>query len=323
MKERTTVNSRDENDAERTLERLFAHAKPRQSPPAADLEEIKRAVYAEWDAATGRRVFLRRAGLAAAASVLLAIGWWVGFAPEIGEPLPAVATVERVDGATLGVGTALAAGGTVTTANGQLALRLASGGSLRIGPQSRVVLTDADSAELVAGVLYFDSEGRREGVDFTVTTSLGSVRDVGTQFLARLDETARSFDIGVRDGRVELTSNGRTGAAGVGERLVVTQSEAGIRRDSIATFGGDWEWTERVAAPFEIDGRTVREFLDWFAAQTGRTVVFGNADAERLANTAVLHGAADFAPLQKLQAVLATTDFTYSLDGERVVIDTR
>jgi hypothetical protein len=308
MNDRRTQGPHDESDAERTLERLFAHAKPRPSPPAADMEEIKRAVYAEWDAATGRRVSLRRAGLAAAASVLLAVGWWVGFAPEIGGPLPAVATVERVDGATLGVGTALAAGRTVTTANGQVALRLASGGSLRIGPQSRVVLTDANAAELVAGVLYFDSEGRRGGVDFTVTTSLGSVRDVGTQFLARFDDTARSFDVGVRDGSVELTSNGQTGSAGVGERLVVTQSEVGIRRAAIATVGGDWEWTERVAAPFAIDGRTV---------------VFGSADAEQGAADAVLHGAADFAPLQKLQAVLATTDLTYSLDGERVIIDVR
>jgi hypothetical protein len=322
MNDRRTQGPQDESDAERTLERLFAHAKPRQSPPAADMEEIRRAVYAEWEAATGRRVVLRRAGLAAAASVLLAVGWWVGFAPEIAAPLPAVATVERVDGATLGVGAALAAGRTVTTANGQVALRLASGGSLRIGPQSRVVLTDANAAELVAGVLYFDSEGRRGGVDFTVTTSLGSVRDVGTQFLARFDDTTGSFDIGVRDGRVELTSSGQTGAAGVGERLVVTQSAAGIQRDAIDTFGGEWEWTERVAAPFAIDGRTVKEFLDWFAAQTGRTVVFGSTDAEQRA-AAVLHGAIDLAPLQKLQAVLATTDLTYSLDGERVMIDAR
>jgi hypothetical protein len=236
--------------------------------------------------------------------------------------LPSVATVERVDGATLGLGTALAAGRTVTTADGQVALRLASGGSLRIGPQSRVVLTEANAAELVAGVLYFDSEGQRAGADFTVTTSLGSARDVGTQFLARFDETARSFDIGVRDGSVELTSNGQTGSAGVGERLVVTQGESSVRRDAIATFGGEWEWTERVAAPFEIDGRTVKEFLDWFGAQTGRIVVFGSDDAEQRAG-AVLHGAIDLAPLQKLQAVLATTDLTYSLDGQRVVINTR
>jgi hypothetical protein len=291
-------------------------------PPAEDMEEVRRAVFAEWEAATGRRARTRRFAMAAAASVLLAVGAWIGFAPETGGPLPAVATVERVDGATLAVGTALAAGRTVTTANGLVALRLASGGSLRIGPQSRVVLTEANAAELVAGVLYFDSEGQRPGVEFTVTTSLGNVRDVGTQFLARFDDAAKSFDVGVRDGSVELTSTGETGRARVGERLAVSQAEPGIQRDAIATFGGDWEWTERVAAPFDIDGRTVKEFLEWFTAQTGRVVVFGSEDAERRAD-AVLHGAIDFPPLQRLQAVLATTDLTYSLDGERVVIDTR
>ena len=54
-------------EAERALKQLFAHAKPRPLPPEADAEDVRRAVYAEWDAATGRRVFRRRAWLAAAA----------------------------------------------------------------------------------------------------------------------------------------------------------------------------------------------------------------------------------------------------------------
>jgi len=71
-------NERDKNtEAEGVLTELFAHAKPRPQPPAADTEEIRRAVFAEWDAVTGRRVWRKRAGFAAAASVLLAVGLWV------------------------------------------------------------------------------------------------------------------------------------------------------------------------------------------------------------------------------------------------------
>src|SRR6185503_18144609 len=180
----------------------------------------------------------------------------------------------------------------------------------------------ADAAELLAGALYFDSEDARAGVDFTVTTSLGSVRDVGTQFLARLDGAAGRFDVGVRSGRIELTSGGETGAAGVGERLVVTQDGASIRRDQIATFGGEWEWAERVAPPFDTNGRTIGEFLTWFAAQSGRSVVFASPAAERLARMEIT-GSINFPLLQELSAVLAIADLTYSLEGERVVISTR
>jgi hypothetical protein len=326
--ERQSQGSTPDAEAERVLQRLFAHAEPRPLPPEADAEEIRRAVYAEWDAATGRRVFRRRAGFAAAASVVLAFALWVGFAPSPSNA-PTLARVERVDGLVDGadgeplvVGTALTAGGVVTTGTGQIALRLESGGSLRIGAQSRVVLTGADAAELLAGVLYFDSENARDGAAFNVATSLGNVRDVGTQFLARLDNVAGRFDVGVRSGRIELRSVGETGAAGVGERLVVMQDGASIRRDTIATFGGDWDWVERVAPPFETDGRTIGDFLAWFEEQTGRTVMFGSAAAERAAREKIA-GSIDLPLLQELAAVLAIADLTYAFDGERVVIDSR
>ncbi|HJR70095.1 MAG TPA: FecR family protein, partial [Gammaproteobacteria bacterium] len=200
--------------------------------------------------------------------------------------------------------------------------RLASGGSLRLAAQSRVVLTGADAAELLAGRLYFDSESARAGAPFTVTTDLGNVRDIGTQFLARLDPAAGRFDVGVRDGRVEVMRGNETGAAGVGERLVITQDAASIRRDTIATFGGEWDWVERVAPPFDTDGRTIGDFLTWFAAQTGRTVEFGSTDAERAARERI-SGPIDFPLLQQLSAVLAIADLTYALEGELVVINTR
>jgi hypothetical protein len=155
-----------------------------------------------------------------------------------------------------------------------------------------------------------------------VATNLGNVRDVGTQFLARLDNVAGRFDVGVRSGRIELTSAGGTGAAGVGERLVVMQDDAGIRRDTITTFGGDWAWVERVAPPFDTDGRTINDFLAWFEEQTGRTVVFGSPDAERAARETI-RGPIDLPLRQQVSAVLAIADLTYALDGERVVINRR
>jgi hypothetical protein len=327
--DRRSQGSTDDTESERALARLFAQAKPRPSPPESDAEDIRRAVHAEWDAVTGRRVRLKRAGFAAAASILIAFALWIGFAPSP-TAVPAVARVERLeglidgaDGKPLAIGSPLAAGIVVTTGIGQIAVRLASGGSLRVGAQSRFVLTGADAAELLAGVMYFDSEGARAGVDFTVTTDLGRVRDVGTQFLARLDRTAGRLDVGVRDGRVELTRGDETGAAGVGERLVVTQDASSIRRETMPTAGVDWDWAERVAPPFDIDGHTAGEFLAWFAAQTGRSVVFGSPAAERIAQDKVLGGSIDLAPWQMLSAVLAISDLTYALEGERVVINTR
>jgi ferric-dicitrate binding protein FerR (iron transport regulator) len=322
-------NERDpEVERERLLRRLFAHAEPRLQPPPTDAEEVRRAVLEEWEAVTGRRVWRKRGAFAAAAAaVLVAAFVYLNGGPGPSAPTPLVARVEQVqgivttsNGARLVAGGGLVGGTQLASDDGQIGLRLASGGSLRIGPRSRVVLAGSDEAELLAGVLYFDSEDGRTS-EFAVTTQLGRVRDVGTQFLVRVDDD--QLDIGVRAGRVTLTRGGASDDAGVGERLVASQASNGLRRESIATFGGEWEWAERLAPPFDIDGRTVSTFLAWFEAQTGRTVVFADAAAERTAQTAMLSGSIDLPPLQKLSAVLALTDLTYTLDGERVVVRLR
>jgi hypothetical protein len=316
-----------DRDAEREsqLEGLFAHAEPRLQPPPEHTEEIRRAVLAEWEAIAGRRVWRRRAGFAVAASALLAVVAYVGGrSPDVSAPV--VANVERLQGTAesgtgsrLAVGSGVAAGTQVVTRDGQVALRLSSGGSLRIAARSRVVLVGGDEAQLVAGTLYFDSEERRGGAEFSVTTNLGRVRDVGTQFFVQLDGAAQRLDVGVRDGRVVLARSGESSTAAAGERLVATRADA-VSREPLATFGAEWAWTETLAPPFDIDGRSIGDFLQWFAAQTGRTVVFADATAERLAREDTLRGSIDLEPLQKLAAVDALTDLSFEVENERVII---
>jgi ferric-dicitrate binding protein FerR (iron transport regulator) len=323
-------NERDsEVERERLLRQLFARAKPRPQPPPDDTEEVRRAVLAEWDAVTGARIWRRRAvfGAVAASLLVAAVVYVGGGGPEPSAPAPLVASVERVqgivaaaNGVRVSAGSGIVAGVQLESGEGQAALRLASGGSLRIAPHSRVVLTGGDEAELLAGAVYFDSERSRSS-EFVVTTQLGRVRDVGTQFLVRLDDNG--LDVGVREGRVTLTRGGAADGAGAGERLVATQIAGDVRRDSIATFGDDWDWAEGLAPPFDINGRTFGEFIAWFEAQTGRTVVFADPAVEGAFRNAVQTGSVDFPPLQKLSAVLAINNLTYALDGERVVISAR
>ena len=324
-------NERDSDDrAERALEQLFARAEPRPLPPQSDTDDIRRAVYAEWHAATGRRQWRRRGGFAAAAAIVLAAAVWLGNGLLPSVPPVAVAHVERVQGVIdteagtrLAVNGALVAGDRLATRTGQVALRLASGGSVRLAPRSEIVLTSAATAELISGRLYFDSENRGDGAEFTVRTPLGTIRDVGTQFMVNLDGSRAALDVGVRDGRVALTTRNGSGTAAAGERLLAAQDGNSIRREAMPKVGADWDWALELAPPFDIDGRTVNEFLTWFARQTGRSVVFGSDTAERLARDTRLSGSIDLAPLQKLSAVMALTDLTYVLEAERVVISAR
>ena len=321
-----------ESDSERSLRALFARAEPRLAPPPAHAEEIRRAVYAEWDAVTGRRALMRRVGGAvAAAAALGAVALLVmntGTAPT---PAAVVARVERVQGTALGsrdgaafealrVDAPLAQGSIISTADGQVALRLASGGSLRLAAQTQLRLTGSTEAELVAGALYFDSENAAANGALAVVTAVGTLRDIGTQFMAEL--RSNRLEVGVRDGRVAIARDDVRADAVAGEKLTVERSGL-IRRDAIDVYGEGWAWAERLAPPFEIDGRYLVDFLDWVADQTGRSVAFADADVERTARQTRLTGSIDLEPLPKLAAVLALTDLDYSLEGDRILITSK
>ena len=309
-------------DTERAMQTLFAHVAPRDLPPAADEAEIRRALFEEWDAVTGRRAFLRRAVAATAVAAVLLATFGALLLRTGSAPAAVIATVERVHGdaraggAALTIGAALISAARIETHSGQVALRLADGASMRLAPQTRVTFASADHATLVTGTLYFDSENGAAAVE--IRTPLGIVRDLGTQFVARLG--GERLDVAVRDGRVAIERGSGAVDVVAGERVSLSSGSASLRRERSASFGGDWDWAERLAPPFDIDGRRLIDFLQWVEAQTGRTLQFADPSAEQAARDTVLKGSIDLEPLPMLAAVLALTDLGYSLDGESILI---
>jgi hypothetical protein len=304
------------------LRNLFACARPREAPPVEIEREIGRAVFAEWNALTGRRVLRRRLGIAAWAAVLVSVVALL--LRTTTAPAAVVASVERVRGSVEVAGAALTVGSRIPSATrietrgGQLALRLEGGGSLRLAPQTALLFTTAGEATLYAGAVYFDSEGVSAARRIEVHTALGNVREVGTQFVVHV--APDRLEVGVRDGRVAIAGATESIDVHPGERVSVMNSGVESRRETIATYGTDWEWAERLAPPFAIDGRRLIDFLRWVAAQTGRTLTFADAASELAARKIALGGSIDLEPLLELAAVIATTDLGYSLEAERIVI---
>jgi ferric-dicitrate binding protein FerR (iron transport regulator) len=309
-------------ETERDMQSLFAQAQPRDLPPADDEAEIRRAVFAEWDAVTSRRAFLSRAVAAAAAAAILLATFGALLLRTASAPAAVVASVERVrgdaqiGGAPLALGAEVRSAVRIDTHSGQVALRLANGGSMRLAPQTRVTFAAAGHATLDAGMVYFDSEN---GAAVEVRTPLGIVRDMGTQFVARLG--GERLDVAVRDGRVAIERGSGAVDVAAGERVSVTSGTSAPRRERSPSFGGDWDWAERLAPPFDIDGRPLIDFLHWVEAQTGRTLEFADPATEQaVRDTKMTAGAIDLEPLAKLTAVLSLTRFDYKLDGPRIVI---
>jgi ferric-dicitrate binding protein FerR (iron transport regulator) len=317
-----TLRERDAD--EQRLAEIIRRAGARVQPDDAAREAVRGAVHAEWRAVVAERQRQRtwRWSLAAAA-VVAALGVWVG-APLVQPPGAVMASVTRVNGpVAIGSGAWLsesvpaAAGAALTAgtelrsgAGGRVALAI-GGASVRLDQDSTIRLAAADRIVLRRGAVYVDTGAQGEGVaPLRVETPLGMVEHLGTQYETRLlDGTVRLM---VREGKVRLRGDAGEIDTVAGERVTLRR-DGEVRRAAVSSADEAWAWAGEVAPAFDIENRSLPEFLRWVSRETGRDVGFVSAAAEQAAAGVVLRGSvAGLAPERALAAVLATTDLGYS-----------
>lgn len=308
----------DREDAD--LRALLRSAGARPTPPAGMTDEVRAAVATEWRAVVASRRPQRRTvpWLVAASAAALAIGAWFALT-QPAAPGAVVATVARLGGPAevrhassstwqaLAAEAKLRAGDRVRTqATGGLALRRTDGLELRLDVDTALALADADRGLLETGRIYVDSgRGDARADDFVLETRYGSVRHLGTQYAVGLAPSTMA--VAVREGSVAIDHRGSDTLANAGEAITVS-ADGRVERASLAPHDAAWRWAEATAPAFAIDGRTLDEFLEWAARETGRRLVYASAAVAREARQTVLQGSVDgLAPDQAIDAVLMTT----------------
>lgn len=341
-----TRQDKDFNRDDETMARLLRLAGPR-SPIPEDVESrVYDRVLSEWRASSEQpestRVYaqvhrhwekskpkqrIRRWAmpLAVAAAVIMAIA--VVMQPPL--PVPAnvpIGTIARVvsDGAggmLPAVGHPIYPGESLSTGPGQgMSLLLSNAESLRIDEQTTLVVHAADEFRLVQGRVYADTGDfiyRDHGL--IIETSMGSVTDVGTQFsVGTADE---SIVVAVREGRVDVNQESEQLVAVAGERLRIHRND-GATFDTLTAHDPYWDWATLLAPAFDIENKSLLDFLRWAARETGRELVFETNELRMSAMRTDLHGSvSDFDPLEAVESVLATTKFKYRIEADKIVIE--
>ena len=306
---------------------------------------MRDAVHARWVEAVmrerRRKALFRTARIAA--GLLLALGtvlWLRDRIPTTGAP---AASIIKVNGRVLAngrpidpTGGGLTAGAEIATGpDGRVALRLQMGPSLRLDTDTEVRLISAGVVEMRRGALYVDTGShvaagagadRRLSVDargavetIRILTDLGRVRDVGTQFEVRL--AGGALHVSVRGGVATLERDDRSYAARAGTRLSV-DARGAVETGTVALHGADWDWVLAVAPPFDLEGRTLNDYLDWLSRETGWTVTYADPSIGSDAATITLHGSTSgLRPDQTPAVVLPTCGLDHRLAGETLVIE--
>lgn len=320
---------------EQKIGTLIQRGGPRPQPGAAAREAVRSAVHAEWQAVVAERASRRRRTVTWAMAAGLAVAGvavWMA-APTMRAAAGPVATIARLSGdvATgtngawqpVAAGTAIRSGSELrTSAGGRVALQFGAGLSVRLDENSLVAVVAPDRIELKQGAVYVDAGDHAErSAPLFVETAAGTVRHLGTQYEARLVD--RGLQLRVREGRVALAADSRTHEGGAGEQLIITR-EGAEQRSRIARAGSHWAWVSEVAPVYDIEERTLAEFLRWASRETGREVVYSSPRTEVEAQAVVLRGSiAGLTPERALDAVLSTTQLSFSETTESLLIDFR
>lgn len=344
MNDNTSEPGSQDRDDE-TMERLLRLAGPRARIPGDIEARVYERVHREWQAASrppdGARVYrhvrrewqkdttrrrVRRWALpvALAASLVLAVTL-VLQPPPAAPGRVAIGTVARVvDAAAAGelpaAGQPVYAGDVLATGNGQkLSVVINGAASLRLDENTTLAAVARDEFRLESGRVYADTGDfmyRDHGL--VVHTPLGTATDVGTQFSVRV--AAERLDVAVREGRVDVSRGADEFVAVAGERLRLHGDDT-AQMDTIAPHDPYWDWTAALAPVFDIENKSLLDFLRWAARETGRELVFEDNELRMSAMRTDLHGSvADFEPLEAVASVLATTNFRYRLEADRIVI---
>ena len=310
---------------------LIQAAGRRTEPPADAYRQVLDAAMTALREKSRRRrerswlIGAAAAGIAAVSVMLLLQRGEVSLQPRMATVVRTIGAVELRSGERwkplVESGGAIPAGTSLRTlAGGGAALSLGDGTSLRLAATTEVQFDGPRHILLRDGMLYLDNRASL-GTGFRIGTPLGTVHDIGTQFEVRVADGM--LRLRVREGHVEIDRAGERLTGGAGEQLEIDVL-GGVTRSMIGTTDPAWRWAETMAPAPDIDGRPATELLAWVARETGRRLRYQSPDVEQRAATVILHGnIRHLAPLAALDAMLATTDLEYVLEGDTMEIRAR
>jgi hypothetical protein len=244
-------------------------------------------------------------------------------APEV--RVTPIATVALVDGDSgtggLSLGDAIYPGDSLATGQRGVALTVNSGLSLRLDAGTTASFDSVEELTLRSGRVYVDTGQSVYGdPSLAVHTSVGSARDIGTRFaVALVDGDMR---VAVREGRVDVSGKQGSYTAEAGD-LLTLQPGADVARGKISVYDSSWDWAAALAPAFDIENRSLLDFLKWAARETGKELVFEHDDARLAAMKTRLHGSVSgFTPTEAIAPVLSTTSFAYRVrvDEQQILI---
>lgn len=309
--------------ADKDIEKLMAFVSSREHPPAATAERVRRAVMETFDELPEpqhRRPSRLMAVSTALAAALALMYLLQSSLPEVisaGEIQFSQGTfsVQSLDGSVADT-SLVAPGSTIQTdSDSRLLLQLEERSALRADAQTRFTLISSTEIQLHQGRIYLDNANSQP---LKVVTRYGTVTDIGTQF--EVASLGQQLTVALRQGAIDLTVGDQqlhsAAQTGQGELLRFTGTNL-TQRSPIAATDDHWQWIHRARPGFKLADRSVADYLNWAARESGWTLRYqSDLVRQQTRMPKALQGNATVdADLASIEQVLRTTRFELAPDS--------
>jgi hypothetical protein len=332
-----TKNNGQTDQKEDLLMTLVSSANARESAPAQTKDRIKHQVKVHWKNNINQRKQRRRwlvcGSFATAMSLLLVVLFsdsvlhtsspanFVYLENSQGQVKTNPIVIQTGSTDSVDNGSRELVGGTVieTLEDGYATLTMTTGANLRIGHNTQLVIDDYNQFTLKFGRVYFDSgSDNLTRTSISISTHHGIIQNIGTQFEVVTNQD--KIQVSVREGLVHINSD--IGKSVLPKGLQITrQTGLGDITKQITAHDPMWNWVNNLSPHFDLEGKSMHQFLVWIAREHGLTLSFKDTRTERLSTVIMLHGdIKDLTLEQTLSSVLLTTELRYMVDDNQLKV---
>ena len=205
-----------------------------------------------------------------------------------------------------------------TNKNNRILVELINGNIFKLDENSLIKVANMEELELLKGQIYVESNEHNNNNKLLINTKLGSINHIGTQYNVKLE--AESINISVRKGAVLIHNDDLDKEINKGFEISINENGE-HQKSSIDAFDSKWQWTQVITQEYDIQDKTISQYLKWISNETGYPIVWDSNKSKNLSSTIKLSGSIKgLTPIESLQVILPTTTFNYNISETAIHI---
>lgn len=197
-----------------------------------------------------------------------------------------------------------------TSADSYASVTLTDNSQLRINQNTIIEVISPLKINLVAGEIYIDADKSTGKNRLIIKTPQGIVQHIGTRYLLKANE--RKLLLAVRNGMVKIKGNQLKQQVNAGKKLNIEDSGE-FKISPISNNDNLWKWTLVAAGPFISQGKTLNDFVVWYAHENGYKINW-NANEINTKRVKLSGKVSKLNKSQQIKAVFLSTKFNYEIN---------